>query len=66
MIKCKRFWTTKEQHSHGEHIVNATTHFNNWTSDDVRIVSTQVLSHNGFCTEIIVFYEDLKEPVDEQ
>ena len=69
MVKCKRFWTTTE-HDKNHNIVskNAIHHFNDWSSEDVEIVSTHVLHDDrGTCTEVVVFYKDKpKKPTYEQ
>ena len=59
MMKCKRFWKTKEYDSvHGTYFVNATEHFNEWMTPEIKIFQVEVLGDsNGCCQEIIVFYE---------
>ena len=63
MLKCKRFYRTKNYDPlHGHSIVGPVEHFNKWSSDHVDIVSVQALSDtSGSCTEIIVFYKTKEE-----
>ena len=63
MIKCRRFFTTTEyDYIHGNYTCNATQHFNDWSRDDIKIVSVQALGDsNGCCKEVVVFYEEVQK-----